>query len=203
MPRIAPPKVFKMCLFGHPCLREKAEPVDVKDPELAEFCARLVETMRYENGIGLAAPQIGYSKRIFVIEIPEVGEEEEEVRTLTPGEQFFGSQPAALLNPQLTDFSTQETDFVEGCLSIPELTGTVNRPEFVSLTATLADGRTVNNLRCGGLLARCLQHEYDHLEGVLFVDLISDEDLAGLKPDLKRMERKTAAQLRRNKKRRR
>lgn len=193
-------KPFEMCLYGHPCLREKATPVDPADPELARFCERMIATMRAENGIGLAAPQIGESKRVFVVEIPEQEDESDGIKT--PGEQRFGDEPVALLNPELSEPSENRTDFVEGCLSIPELTGTVQRPELVTLEATLLSGERVR-LRCGGLLARCLQHEYDHLEGVLFVDLLGKEERQELEPDLRRMQRKTVAQLRRQKRRKR
>jgi peptide deformylase len=186
-----------MCYYEHPALRKVSEPVEEITGEIRSLCESMIATMREHDGIGLAAPQIGDNRRIFVIEIPErLDDEEEDAPCLTPGEQMLmPKMPIALINPELSEFSDQECEFVEGCLSIPELTAPVWRSEFVKLDALLIDGSRIV-IACGGLLARCLMHEQDHLDGLLFIDHISEEDFDELTPDLEKIAAETEATLR-------
>ncbi len=141
--------VMKVRRYGDPVLRRRAAPVGEITPEIRTLVDDMIETMWDEVGIGLAAPQVGVSLRLIV-----VGDE--------------GRDPRALVNPVLVGQRGQATA-EEGCLSIPGVFAPVTRAEWVKVEATDLDGRPVA-LEGRGLLARVLQHELDHLDGVLFID---------------------------------
>jgi peptide deformylase len=148
--------MFEVFTYGHPVLRQVAEPVTVFDDQLKRFVDEMVETMHQEDGVGLAAPQVGRSIRLAVIDA-------------TAGE----SPPIVFINPRITWFSEEVGDYDEGCLSIPNISIDVSRPVSVSVEAQDVQGNPFVIEKATGLLARAIQHEYDHLEGILFVDKIS------------------------------
>jgi peptide deformylase len=137
-------------LFGDPVLRAVAEPVTTFDKELRRLVCDLTDTMQDAGGVGLAAPQLGVSLRVFTYL-----DEDEEV--------------GHLVNPVLGPFSEELTDGEEGCLSLPGLAFELKRPERVLAVGQNLHGDPVA-VEGGGILSRCLQHETDHLDGVLFVD---------------------------------
>jgi peptide deformylase len=142
--------------FGDPVLRKPTEPVTVFDLELRAFVDRMIETLYEENGLGLAAPQMGDLRKIVIIDL-SFGEEVE--NTLT------------LVNPEIVS-REGECIMEEGCLSIPGIFEDVARPEKIRIKYQDVDG-TVYETDADGLLARVIQHEADHLEGILFVDHLS------------------------------
>jgi len=142
--------VLKVRKYGDPILRRRAEPVGAITSEIRTIVADMVDTMYDEVGIGLAAPQVGVSLRLLV-----VGDEETR-------------EARALINPVITDQSGQATA-EEGCLSIPGIFAPVTRAAWVRVEALDPGGQTVK-MDARGLLARVLQHEIDHLDGVLFID---------------------------------
>ena len=142
-------------MLGSDVLRRKAEDVPTPGPELDRLVADMFETMYDASGIGLAAPQIGLSERLIVVDVKE-----------------DGAQPMALLNPTVVESGSGKDRVEEGCLSIPGVAATVERPTSVVVEATDAKGQPVR-IQAQGMLARCLQHEIDHLDGVLFIDRIS------------------------------
>ena len=142
--------VLSVRKYGDPVLRRKAEPVGKITPEIHRIVADMVDTMYDEVGIGLAAPQVGVSLRLMVIGVDSKRE------------------PQALLNPRITEQSGQVTA-EEGCLSVPGVFADVTRAARVRVEATDLEGAPVS-LEASGLLARVLQHELDHLDGVLFID---------------------------------
>jgi peptide deformylase len=148
--------MFEVVTYGNPVLRQVAEPVTVFDEQLKRFVDEMVETMYEEDGVGLAAPQVGRSIRLAVIDA-------------TAGE----SPPIVLINPRITWSSEEVGDYEEGCLSIPDISINVSRPVSVSVEAQDVQGTPFVIEKATGLLARALQHEFDHLEGILFVDRIS------------------------------
>ena len=156
--------ILPICVYGHPVLRRKAQDADLKAEDMSQLIADMFETMYHSNGVGLAAPQIGKSLRIFVID-------SEPFKELYPEEE---SRKQAFINPTILQRHGDEVPFNEGCLSLPGVEGDVTRPARVLLRAMLLDGKEVM-VECGGLLARCLQHEIDHLEGILFYDRIPKE----------------------------
>ena len=141
-------------LYGHPVLRNVSEPVDTADPGLRELVADMFETMYEENGVGLAAPQVGVLKQIVVIDVED-------------GDQYV------LINPKILETEGSETGY-EGCLSVPGKTGKVTRPTKVKVQAYDED-MNLFELEGEGLLARAICHECAHLHGELYVDLVEGE----------------------------
>jgi len=140
--------------LGHEVLRQKALPVQDINDEIAALVKEMRETMYAGRGIGLAGPQVGLLQRIFVVHIE-------------------GDIPRVFINPSIIQTSPELTEYEEGCLSIPGLYGEVKRPEAVRIQAWNERGRPFT-LDAEGLLARVIQHEYDHLEGILFIDRLSE-----------------------------
>ncbi len=148
--------MFDICIYGHGVLRRKAEPIAQFDEGLKQFADEMLETMVEKDGVGLAAPQVGRSVRLAVIDA-------------SGGEE----KPYVLINPVITWLSEEIIDYEEGCLSIPGIHLSVKRPARCSVRACDACGKEYRIEEADGLLARALQHEIDHLEGILFVDRVS------------------------------
>ena len=140
-----------------PRLKKISTPVDKVDDEIRQLMDDMLETMYVAPGIGLAAPQVGVLKRVIVVDV--AGEDEE-------------PQPMKLANPELLWVSDHDNSYQEGCLSLPEHYADVVRPAAIRLRY-LDEENEVRELEADGLLATCIQHEIDHLEGILFVDHIS------------------------------
>ncbi len=155
---------LKVARMGAPVLRKRAEPIDkdeLKSNEFQKFLDDLVDTMREYDGVGLAAPQVFVSKRVFVYELPPAKGESEKPET------------KIIINPVLSGFSRESYSDWEGCLSLPDLRGVVERPYAVTVEALDRDGKKLK-FRASGFHARVVQHEFDHLEGRLFIDRMSD-----------------------------
>ena len=138
--------------YGDPALRRKAKPIQVIDDEVRDICQLMVEVMIRENGVGLAAPQIGISKRIFVLDADD---------------EFH-----ILINPELVELSEEVKEFKEGCLSVPGVDAIVTRSARAVVEGLNLNGENVR-LVGEGLIARAIQHEMDHLNGNLFLDQLS------------------------------
>lgn len=145
-------------LLGSPILRKKAAPVKAVDAEIRELVQDLFDTMYDARGIGLAAPQIGVGLRVIVVD----------VRASDPE----APPPVALVNPRVVEASEELARGVEGCLSIPGLEELVERPARVVVEGVDPDAGPVR-IEADGMFARALQHEIDHLEGILFIDRVS------------------------------
>ena len=155
--------------YNAPILRKKGEKVTVFDAALTELATQMVETMHEAQGIGLAAQQIGRAIQLCVVDLRPVDVDFTwELDGAKPPLDLF--MPMAIVNPQIKpEPGTEDDTFEEGCLSFPKIRGDVVRPE--SITVKFQDERGVPHvMRCDGLLARCVQHEADHLNGVLFID---------------------------------
>jgi len=140
-----------------PRLKKTSQPVKAVDAEIRQLMDDMLETMKDAPGIGLAAPQVGVLKRVIVLEI------EREDTTIGP---LF------MANPEIIDVSDEDATYNEGCLSVPEHYADVVRPAKVTVRYLDRDNEQ-RELACDGLLATCVQHEIDHLDGVLFIDKIS------------------------------
>ena len=182
--------VLPIYTYGQPVLRTPAPPLD---PDAAGFDREafdgflddMIETMHEANGIGLAAPQVGRSLRVFVIDLSPYAEEIAEEWGGTAPEWAQG--PLALINPVVGDLDEAEPEaFEEGCLSIPDMREDVLRPDAVSLRYLNRAFEPVEMV-ASGMLARVVQHELDHLDGVLFVDHISALRKRMVKRRLKKM----------------
>jgi peptide deformylase len=149
-------------------LRRKAKPIPEITDEVRAVAARMIELMRAADGIGLAAPQVGLEWRLFIVDIAHSDDPEDD-RALDVDPPSATNGPVVYINPV---FSAPKRDLVpyeEGCLSLPDIRGEVRRPSEITITATDLEGRRVTQ-RGSGLLARCWQHEMDHLDGVLILD---------------------------------
>jgi len=184
-----------LAYYGDPVLKRKSQEVGAVDDDIRELAARMLVTMDVENGIGLAAPQVGRNLRL--ITVATHSPKEPLPANASVGEMLLCPQmPLVLINPQLEAVDDQLCGFDEGCLSVPELTAEVVRPVRVRLCARLLNGETVDVI-CGGLLARCLQHELDHLEGILFVERTAPEQQQQLELPLTALAKRTQAALQR------
>ena len=157
--------------YGDPVLRRKADPVRKIDTGTKQVCESMAEAMIRANGVGLAAPQIGVSKRIIVIDLD--------------GEFHI------LINPQLVETSEEKDESEEGCLSVPGVEAPVVRKQRACVSGINLDGREVE-VEGEGLIARALQHEIDHLNGVLFIDHLSPARRQSLLKEYARKQREKA-----------
>lgn len=174
--------------YGSPVLRTKCAPVTEVDDAIRTLADNMLETMYAANGIGLAAPQVDENIQLVVIHIPDGEEEgESEPMAMVNGElvPVKSIMPLVFINPVLEPYGKKEF-FLEGCLSVHNIRANVARPTNVKATLTQLDG-SVLEIDCGGLLARCLQHECDHLDGFLFVDRVSSAAKITLAKKLKRL----------------
>ncbi|NNE10398.1 MAG: peptide deformylase [Gemmatimonadetes bacterium] len=169
-------KTLGLRYLGDTILRKKAAPVESFDQELRDLAHAMIETMRIEEGIGLAAPQIGESIRLLVIEGSVIGEHEE---------------PRVYVNPVIEKFSRSKDVYEEGCLSIPDIRCDVERPLELTVRYQNLNGDAMEE-EADELLARVLQHEVDHLDGILFIDRISTARRALLRKKLRDIEKKYA-----------
>lgn len=140
-----------------PRLKRKALPVENVDAEIRQLMDDMLETMYAAPGIGLAAPQVGVLKRVIVVDIDREG---------------TGPQPMQMANPEVVWASDDDAVYEEGCLSVPEYFGEVARPAEVRIRYIDRDNE-IREIAADGLLATCVQHEIDHLDGILFVDHLS------------------------------
>ncbi len=150
-------------ILGDPVLRDKAHTVRRFEDGLETLVEDMVETMRAAAGIGLAAPQVGVSERVIVVELPEKEED--------PG----SGQLYVVINPQIARASREEEAGIEGCLSVPGYVGEVIRHQAVTVKGQDVKGRKIR-VKAQGLLARVFQHEIDHLDGVLYIDKLTAPD---------------------------
>ncbi len=168
--------LLPITLIGDKILRKKAAKVKEVDFKTIELIKNMLDTMRNANGIGLAANQVGADKSIFVVDLSCL-------------EEHKDSKPFVFINPTITNRS-EETVFVEeGCLSIPDIRGEVERPKSVTINYQDTD-LVERSLDADEFLARVIQHEYDHLQGVLFTDLISDDLKKKVKKDIIRIKKR-------------
>ncbi len=162
--------------YPDPVLRQRAEEIREIDDEVRDLAESMVEAMVCHDGIGLAGPQVGVSRRIIVV---------------SPTGQ---SEDATVhLNPRIVDSGKEEVEFEEGCLSFPEIRGIVIRPEWVTVEFEDLEGRTFSG-EIDGLLARVFQHEIDHLDGIVFVTKFGPVDKLRARRRLKKLEEAYAAQ---------
>ncbi len=180
---------LRIVQFNEPVLRKKGAKISVFDSALARLAADMVETMHEAHGIGLAAQQIGEAVQLCVVDLRAVESEFdwEYDGTRPPLELFM---PLTLVNPVVAVVPEPTSSYEEGCLSFPEIRGDVVRPDEIEVKFQDAAGHK-HALRCNGLLARCVQHEVDHLNGVLFIDRMDEATLSVLAPELKALKKRT------------
>ncbi len=172
--------------YGDPCLKEKSVPVQEIDDELKRLIREMAEIMYEARGIGLAAPQVAVGLRLFISDIEWV--EEEGDRSKETAERNL----KVFINPEITWESAEDAPKDEGCLSVPEIEGEVYRPVAVRMRYLDEEGRE-HQREIEGLEARCVQHELDHLDGVLFIDRLAPAKRRGIAGRLNRLRKRTRA----------
>ena len=175
--------------YGDPVLRRKARPVAAVTREVRKLADRMIATMYAKCGVGLAAPQVGKSVRLIIVDTEN--HDAPPAPDASPGELLLGPRmPLPLINPEILAFSDQVATVSEGCLSVPKINADVTRPIAVLLRAATLEGETIE-IYCTGLLARCLQHEIDHLDGILFPNRLSKDEHARIADNLDALEKRT------------
>lgn len=154
--------VLPITAYGHPVLRKVAKEIDQDYPGLDEFLQNMWDTMYYSEGIGLAAPQVNKSIRIFIIDASPYGDQVPEAKDFS---QTF-------INPRIVDRRDEEKLVEEGCLSIPQIREEVKRKDTIDIEYYDADWNFQKST-FSGMLSRIIQHEYDHIDGILFTDHLS------------------------------
>ncbi len=149
--------VLDIIVAPDPRLKIKAKPVDAVDDTVRQFMDDMLETMYAAHGIGLAAPQVGDDRRVIVVDVARPEED---------------PQPLFMANPQIVDIADDDRPHEEGCLSLPDHYAEVVRPDWIKVRYLDRDNE-IRELTAEGILSTCIQHEMDHLDGILFVDHVS------------------------------
>lgn len=184
--------VLEIVKYGDPVLRTKGKRIEQVDENIRQLAADMIETMYHAHGLGLAAQQIGLPLQITVVDVAPVQQDRPSTLTVDGKPADLGEwMPLVLLNPKLELGSTRDTAS-EGCLSFPDIHGDVPRAATITVHAQLLDGREVD-FEAGGMLSRALQHEVDHLQGVLYIDRMNSAAKASLAGRLKRLQKEGAA----------
>jgi len=181
--------ILEIVKYGNPVLREKGRKVKDVDETTRQLAEDMLETMRAAHGVGLAAQQVGVPIQLTVIDV--AGIEDRPSAMWIDGKEVAIEEhmPLVLLNPVLKLSEEKETGN-EGCLSFPEITAEITRSTGVLCTAQLLDGKKIE-FEAAGLLARAVQHETDHLNGVLFIDRMNAATKVSLAGKLKRLQKET------------
>ena len=177
--------VLQITQYGNPVLRRKCSKIEEVDESIRKLAEDMIETMVDANGVGLAAPQIGEDIRMAVVDVSHDPECISFLKVNGADAKMEDVMPLVFINPELELDGPRETD-TEGCLSIHDIQAKVRRPSMVKATLPQLDGSVIE-LESDGLLARALQHEVDHLNGILFVDRISPAAKLSVKRKLKRL----------------
>jgi len=175
--------------YNDPILRQKGRNVTVFDAELVRLAAEMVETMHQAEGIGLAAQQVGFPLQLCVLDLVPAKRGFTWLLdgAATPLELIM---PMALVNPTVTVHPSERLPYEEGCLSFPAIRGDILRPDRIVATFQDLNG-VAHTLICDGLFARCIQHEVDHLNGVLFIDRMEKKVREALDPEIKDLAQQT------------
>jgi peptide deformylase len=176
--------------YGDPILRAKGKRVEKVDERIRALAADMLETMHAANGVGLAAQQVGAALQLTVLDVSQIEDRPSMMKLNGAEVDPVSAMPLVLLNPKLR--LHEETDpGNEGCLSFPDINAEIDRAISVEVEAETLEGETVR-IEAAGLLSRALQHEVDHLNGILFIDRMSSVAKASLASRLKRLQRETA-----------
>jgi peptide deformylase len=175
--------------YGDPILRAKGKQIEKIDDHIRELAANMIETMHAANGIGLAAQQVGEALQLTVLDVSQIEDRPSTLRVNGKDVDPTASMPLVLINPEIELGSETEIG-TEGCLSFPEITGQIERAESTMARAQNLEGDKIE-IVASGLLARAIQHEVDHLNGILFIDRMNSAAKAALSSRLKRLQKQT------------
>lgn len=185
--------ILPVVKYGDPVLRQKGAQVERITSELKRLISDMFETMYAAKGIGLAAQQVGRAVQVTVIDVTGIKDRPSTMEIDGHSVTVESAMPMVLINPEIRPLEGPILG-PEGCLSFPELYADISRPAAVTVKAMNESGETVE-FSCGGLLARAVQHENDHLQGILFIDRMSREDKADMQDQLDQLQAATRASL--------
>lgn len=190
--------LLEIVKYGNPILHKKGKMVTEFSDTISALYQDMLDTMYKEEGIGLAAQQVGLAIQFCVIDVPS---HPEYPITSILDDQSLSPQllmPMCLINPKIQFLPSDEYYYEEGCLSFPEIKGDVARPELISVQYQDLDGNP-HKLECDGLLGRCIQHEVDHLNGILFTDRMEKDVFSEIKKDIQTLKKNTQSILKKQK----
>ena len=179
--------------YGTPVLRQRGARIETITPTIKQLAGDMLETTYAYKGVGLAAQQVGFPLQMTVIDVRGVTDRPSSLEMKGQPGDLGGFMPLVLINPEIKPVG-QPVSGPEGCLSFPEIYADITRPDVVDVKALNLEGKLIE-FRCGGLLARVVQHEYDHLHGILFIDRMDKATKAELKDDLDLLMAETKARL--------
>ncbi|HEU6448585.1 MAG TPA: peptide deformylase [Verrucomicrobiae bacterium] len=190
--------ILEVVKYGNPVLRQKGAKIEKLTPEIKKLIADMFETMRERHGVGLAAQQIGKALQLTVIDVSEVDDRPSTLELDGKPADPKEIMPLVLINPEIKPHG-DPIKSGEGCLSFPEIYAEISRPGLVDVKA-LDKNFELIEFRAGGLLSRAVQHEVDHLNGILFIDRMDKKTKEELRPELEVMQTETKTALEKRKK---
>jgi peptide deformylase len=181
--------ILSILQYGDPILRAKGKRIEQIDDRIRDLAANMIETMHAAHGVGLAAQQIGEALQLTVLDISAVEDRPSTLRLDGNDADPKSAMPLVLINPEIELRGETEVG-VEGCLSFPEITGDIDRAQSVIVRAQNLEGDPIQ-IEAGGFLARAIQHEHDHLNGILFIDRMRSAAKVTLSSRLRRLQKET------------
>lgn len=185
--------ILTVVKYGHPALRQKGARIESITPEVRRLVADMFETMYAHKGVGLAAQQVGRALQLTVIDVRGITDRPSTIELDGKQADVQDFMPLVLINPEIQPVGERVTG-PEGCLSFPEIFADITRPDLVEVKALDEKGKPIA-FRAGGLLSRAVQHEVDHLNGILFIDRMDKKTKEELRPDFESLQQATKAAL--------
>lgn len=185
--------ILEVVKYGHPALRQKGLRIEKVDADVKRLIGDMFETMYAAKGVGLAAQQVAQALQLTVIDVRPATDRPSTIEVDGKPADVLDYMPLVLINPELKPIG-ESLDGPEGCLSFPELYADITRPEFVEVTALNEKGKPIK-FKAGGLLSRAVQHEVDHLNGILFIDRMDKKTKAQMQLELDDLQADTKARL--------
>jgi peptide deformylase len=185
--------VLEVVKYGQPVLRKKGAKIEKLTPEVRKLISDMLETMRVAHGVGLAAQQVGQALQITVIDVSPVTDRPSTLERNGASADVNSFMPLVLINPEIKPYGDMVAG-PEGCLSFPEIFSDISRPSHVEVKAMNENGDIIE-FKAGGLLSRAVQHEVDHLNGILFIDRMSRAAKEEVQVDILELQAKTKASL--------
>ena len=181
--------ILSILQYGDPILRAKGKQIAKIDDHIRDLAANMIESMHAANGVGLAAQQVGEALQLTVLDVSQIEDRPSTLKLNGKDVDPTASMPLVLINPEIELSGEAETG-TEGCLSFPEITGEIERAELTKARAQNLEGDKIE-IEASGLLGRAIQHEVDHLNGILFIDRMNSAAKAALSSRLKRLQKQT------------
>ena len=192
LPRVTP-MILPVVRYGHPALRQKGARIESITLTIKQLIADMFETMYANKGVGLAAQQVGQALQLTVLDVRGAADRPSSLELKGEPADVHDFMPLVLINPEIKP-AGDSFPGAEGCLSFPEIFADIMRPEFAEVKAVNEAGNPIE-FRCGGLLARAVQHEVDHLNGILFIDRMDKKTKEEVRPELDDLQATTKAEL--------